>query len=131
MGNKNRKKPNEISLYELNKLNMAQIKPMDKIPFEDKCLEAAKDIVWNGNYWTLLCRELYDFTVFHFIPRLDANKREVGFAFELRDCLKNRGEVLDFTKQEDGAYEIWIRDPATKENYAYYLFKYDAGVIEI
>ena len=44
--------------------------------------------------------------------------------------LVNRGQVLSIDKQEDGNYEIWIRDPKTKENFVYYLFDYSYGIIK-
>jgi len=132
MSNKNRKLvTTSTSLYELNKINMAQIQPVELQWLKEKCLEVAKEIrncLWT-NYWMLMCRERYDFTMFHSLPHLEDFSSELADA--LYECLTNRGDVIDFTKQLDGNYEIWIRDTETKENFAYYLFDYNNGVIEI
>ena len=50
---------------------------------------------------------------------------------ELQPTLTNRGYILGVDKQPDEAWEIWIRDTETNENFAYYLFHYGDGVIEI
>ena len=53
-----------------------------------------------------------------------------GSLDEFRPTLLNRGQVLSIDKQEDENYEIWIRDPETKENFVYYLFDYSFGIIK-
>jgi hypothetical protein len=70
----------------------------------------------------LLCHERRDYTIF--IPlTLD------GIVKELRPTLQNRGEIIDIELLEDGNYEIWIKDPDTKECFVYYLFDYTHGII--
>ena len=116
-----------LNLYDFNKANMAQIKPYDPIIVSRKCAEVANDI-WDmerPSYWMLLCRERSDYTVFYLEYDLEKLKSA------LIECLNNRGYVLDITKQDNGAYEIWIRDFDTDENVVYYLFNYEQGVIEV
>ena len=115
-----------FNFYDFNKVNMAQIKPYDPIALNRICQRAVDDI-WQTltPYWMLLCRERNDYTVF----RLKESKEE--FFSALKECLTNRGKVLDITKQEDGNYEIWIRDFDTDENVVYYLFNYTNAVIEV
>lgn len=131
MGNRNKKLvETTTTLYELNKINMAQIEPVDEEWLRNKCLEVADEIdkhIPFSKYWTLMCREKYDFTIFN----LSYNLKLSNLAEGLFDCLYNRGDVIDFTAQEDGSYEIWIRDTITKENFAYYLFDYSNGVVEV
>lgn len=121
---------NIISLYDFNKTNMAQIKPYDPIAFNDICTEVAKEIwyskkVDNVSYWMLLCRERNDYTVF-------CIKYSLGeLTSAIKDCLNNRGFVLDITKQPDKNYEIWIRDFDTNENVVYYLFNYNEAIVEV
>ena len=117
-----------ISLYEMNKQAFNQIKPYDQIILNKKCKEMSSHI-WNqdSDYWMLLCRERNDYTIFH-----RKSTYENNLLFEaLKDCLNNRGYVLDITQQNDGNYEIWIRDFDTKENIVYYLFDYHAGIVEV
>ena len=117
----------DINLYEFNKINMAQIEPVDAIWFNKHCSEVAKEILTHpSQYWMLLCRERYDITIFNLL----SPKSEENLSKELRGALNNRGEIIDFTKREDNNYEIWIRDFTTKENFVYYLFDYSEGVIE-
>ena len=57
----------------------------------------------------------------------------------LYQTLTNRGKVTDFTKQPDGAWEIWLRLPISNiqtgeqsfADVAYYFFRYDNGIVEV
>ena len=78
-----------------------------------------------NKYLMLLNRENADYTLFHCkgqyaYPTMDK------FLIELSECLINRGAIksIDLTEDKD-AIMIWINDKV------YYLFGYDAGVIEI
>lgn len=116
----------EVNMYEFNKANMAQVKPLDIIWFNQKCITTAKEIAAVGtSYWMLLCREQNDYTIFHYYNSVD------DLADAINECLRNRGDVIDFVKRDDGNYEIWIRDRETKENFVYYLFNYNEAVIEV
>lgn len=116
-----------LNLYDFNKKAMSQLPPLDPIEFNKKTSALVKDIYSRTKedkyYWMLLNNERRDYTVF--IPLT-----EEGTLEELRPTLQNRGMVLDITKQPDDNYEIWIRDPATQENFVYYLFDYTFGVIK-
>ena len=79
------------------------------------------------HYWMLLCHDRRDYTLFNII----AAESYSVIIDELKPTLINRGYVLSVDKQPDDAWEIWIRDIETEENFAYYLFQYDKGVIEI
>lgn len=120
------------NLYEFNKNAMSQYGPMDVIQFNRMLNSIADTMVdaWdncNRYYWMLLCHERRDFTLFHIIE-----SSELHFITdELKPTLENRGIVLDIELQDNGAYEIWIREPETNENFVYYLFPYDEGVIEV
>lgn len=118
------------NLYNINKEAMKQFSPYDPIALNRICQKVVDDIwdaIWQtaAPYWMLLCRERNDYTVF----RLEESKKE--FFSALKECLTNRGKVLDITKQEDSNYEIWIRDFDTDENVVYYLFNYTNAVIEV
>ena len=128
--------PEEINMYDFNKVNMAQIEPLDVISLKRLCIDAMRDFAI-GSYWMLLNRELYDYTLF--VNNGELN--EVGRGEALFATLTNRGKVVDFTKQpqDNGVYEIWVRiptfDPATGEqgtaDVVYYLFNYDTGIVEV
>ena len=115
-----------INLYDFNKQAMAQIEALDPIEF-NKITEGIADTMFSNKdtklAWMLLSNERKDYTVF--IPLT-----KEGILKELRPTLRNRGLITDITKQEDGNYEIWIRDPETKENFVYYLFDYTFGLIQ-
>ena len=120
------------NLYDFNKEAMKIEKPLDPIQFNVKTNEIAQDM-WDCadcasiQYWMLLCHDRRDYTLFNVIAAIDSKP----IVKELRPTLTNRGQILTIDKQSDGAWEIWIRDNETEENFAYYLFQYNNGVIEI
>ena len=117
-------KVNLGNLYDFNKQIMANEKPLDTIAFNIKIKKMIDDLYSTKKpYWMLLCRERNDYTVFIMMTA-------EGTVNEMSECLHNRGEILSIEKQEDGNYEIWIRDFKTKENFAYYLFDYTFGIIQ-
>ena len=112
-----------MNLYDFNKNAMTQEKPLDDIAFNIATSKMVEDIIPRSKFWMLLCNERKDYTVFIILTK-------DGILKELRPTLKNRGQILSIDKQDDGNYEIWIRDPETKENFVYYLFDYQYGIIE-
>jgi len=115
-------------LYQFNKSAMAQIEPLDQLSINVAIDEIAtyiteESLLHNKAYWMLLNNERKDYTVIHPLTK-------EGIKAELLETIINRGLILDATKQEDGAYEIWIRDPESKENFVYYLFDYTNGIVE-
>jgi len=117
-----------LDLYGFNKAGMAQEKPLDSIALNIKLTDMFNDIMNRNDtnkssYWMLLCRERHDYTIF--LPLT-----LTGSVSEMTECLINRGQVLSIDKQKDKNYEIWIRDPETKENYVYYFFDYNQGIIK-
>ena len=81
-------------------------------------------------YAMLLCRERYDFTVFHLYEKMNRNPPEVA-ARELIEVLKNRGKILSIEKDSNtmnNAWEIWLNIDG--EAFAYYLFNCDDWVIQ-
>ena len=78
----------------------------------------------------LLCRERYDFTVFHLYENQNPYPPAVA-ASELIDVLKNRGQILSIEKDNEtmnNAWEIWLK--IEDEAFAYYLFQCDDWVIQ-
>ena len=119
------------TLYEFNKEVMKNEKPLDPIQFNALTKEIASDMLAkcydDQHYWMLLCHERRDYTIFNIIACEDVKDIECEF----RPTLQNRGIVLSIEKQPDECWEIWIRDIETEENFVYYLFSYDNGVIEV
>ena len=114
-----------MSLYEYSKQVVANEVPMDPILFNQKMIEVSMDMV-EHTYMMLLCHDRRDYTIFHI-----ANADKKIAAKEISETLHNRGKILLVDKQKDGSWEIWIRDSLTDENFAYYLFPYDDGVVEV
>lgn len=113
-----------MTLYDMNKQLIAKEKPFDTILLNAKVKKMVTNIYNKKKpYWMLLCNERHDYTVF--IPLTLE-----GTVKELIETLLNRGEIISIEEQEDENYEIWVRDPKTKENYAYYFFDYSFGVIK-
>ena len=81
-------------------------------------------------YAMLLCRERYDFTVFHLYEKENPNPCKIAVT-ELINLLKNRGNILSIEKDiniMNNAWEIWLE--INGEAYAYYLFNCDDWVIQ-
>lgn len=119
-----------ISLYELNKMMMKQLPPQPERILKSKLISigdwfsvAPLDQKW----FMLLCREKTDYTLIHF-KNFDFNK---GIE-ELKECIENRGQLfaIDYLHGEN-AYEIWIKEPETKEVNLYMLFNCTPMVIEV
>jgi len=114
-----------VSIYEINKNLMKEDKPLDPIATNIAVKKAADGILTSfKKYWMLLCRERNDYTVFIVNGSNNLEK-------ELKETLLNRGNLLSIDLQEDGNFEVWIRDPETEENFVYYLFDYTFGIIEV
>lgn len=125
----------EISLgnfYEINKELMKNEPVLDIILFNKKIQEIAEEMKTNflngdNHYWMLLCNDRKDYTVFNIISM----ENIITIENELRPTLKNRGDILSIDKKGNDCWEIWIRNEHNKENFVYYLFKYNDGIIEI
>jgi hypothetical protein len=121
------------NLYDMNKQIMEQIPVIT-----DEEIAEHKDTMtkWffdkiNQKYFMLLCHEQRDYTLFNLdgLQTCSSLKDKcMTAADDVIDCMNNRGIITAITLQEDGAYEIWMRN--TEGNFAYYLFPYGAAVLE-
>lgn len=116
----------EMTLYDYAKQVIVQEVPMDPITFSTKISELA-EYIKEKDYCMLLCNERKDFTIF----KNETSNHKDFTKTALSETISNRGLLLLADKQPDGAYELWIRDPATNENFAYYLFDYTNGIVEV
>ena len=114
------------TLYEINQSAVAAEKPLTRTELK-KALRDINQFFYNhnDNYFMLLCRERYDFTLFNLKYKEQFSMRRLMNDFE--ECLTNRGEVISIEEVPD-AFEIWIK--IDDKAFAYYLFSYDTGVIE-
>ena len=124
------------SLYEMNKQLSANENKMGAAA-RKKAQEMAR--LWFrdeiNTYAMLLCHDRRDYTVFN-VTNSPAEAASILF-----ECIDNRGELVSIEKDPNGALEIWIRIKIyekndeeniteNQEDYCYYLFNYDFGVIE-
>lgn len=127
-------KKNEVilgNLYDMNKQVMLSQPVLTKEQI-DKIKPDLEDwFNWTlDGYAMLLCRERYDFTIFHLYEKENPNPPQIAVA-ELIDLLKNRGKILSIEKDSEtmnNAWEIWVK--IGEEAFAYYLFGCDDWVIE-
>lgn len=119
------------TLYDLNKqiiLKTSQLNKKDIEEIKPKLEEWFNWII--DGYAMLLCRERYDFTVFHLYEKQNPNPPKIAVT-ELIDLLKNRGKILSIEKDSsvmNNAWEIWLEIDG--EAFAYYLFGCDEWVIQ-
>ena len=117
------------TLYDFNKMIMATQSPLTKSEINEK-LQSLED--WFNlridGYAMLLCRERYDFTVFHLYELQNENPPSIA-AKELIEILQNRGDILSIEKENNtSTFEIWLK--IDEEAFAYYLFACDDWIIE-
>lgn len=114
------------TLYDMNKSAMSNYPKMDRATLKNKLKEIEKYFEQSNNYHMLLCHERRDYTVFEIRDYGDSGCIEEAVS-ALKDCMVNRGTILEIEEQPDGAYEIWLR--IDDEAFCYYLFPYGQGVI--
>lgn len=119
------------TLYEANK----QIMASDKIKelTTEELQKATKDLSdffnWQCDCYAMLyCREKSDITIFHMYENQNLDPPALA-AKECIECCLNRGKIVSIEKQEDQNFEIWLQIDG--DAFAYYLFPYDLGVIEV
>lgn len=131
MGEDNKHNISLGTLYDFNKQIMIQQGHLGKKKIESIKPELEEWFNWQlDGYAMLLCRERYDFTVFHLYEKMNPNPCKIAAA-ELIDCLKNRGKILSIEKVSNimnNAWEIWL--DIDGEAFAYYLFNCDDWVIQ-
>lgn len=119
------------TLYDFNKTIMLQQGKITKAQLKKAIEELEEWFNWQiDNYAILLCRERYDFTIFHLYETENLNPPKVA-AQELIAVLKNRGTILSIERDSEkinNAWEIWLEIDG--EAYAYYLFNCDDWTIE-
>lgn len=115
------------TLYEFNKQLMLKQNELTKSQIKQVIPQLEEWFNWQLDaYAMLLCRERYDFTVFHLYEKLNRNPPEVAVK-ELIDVLKNRGKILSIEKFTN-YWEIWLAIDG--EAFVYYLFNCDDWVIQ-
>ena len=117
------------TLYEFNKQIVAKEQKMSNADMEKAKKELELWFNWYlDGYAMLLCRERYDFTIFHLYQKQNLNPPAIA-ANELIELLKSRGTPISIEKDIDkNIWEIWIK--IDDEPFAYYLFACDPMVIE-
>ena len=123
------------TLYDFNKQMVLKQGRLSKSKIESIKPELEEWFNWQiDGYAMLLCRERYDFTVFHLYEKQNPNPPAIA-TDELVEALKNRGKILSIEKDtvnnyptNEGAWEIWMK--IDKEIFAYYLFNCDDFVIQ-
>ena len=118
------------NLYELNKQALAKNNSLTEEEINNIKPQIEEWFNWQiDGYAILLCRERYDFTIFHLYEKANPNPPAIAVS-ELIETLKNRGQVLSIEKDttNNKAWEIWIK--IENEIFAYYLFNCDDWVIE-
>ncbi len=120
-----------LTIYDMNKQLLNNERTLDPIELNLKIHDIRMSYYYNmPNYLMLLCHDRRDYTIFDFRTAEDDTCFST-FEGDLRCCLLNRGKVLTITPTDGEAgqaWEIWVRDEAG-ENFCYYLFNYNSGVI--
>lgn len=118
------------NLYELNKQALTKTEAITEDQLNEIKPQIEEWFNWQiDGYAILLCRERYDFTIFHLYEKANPNPPAIAVS-ELIETLNNRGQILSIEKDttNDKAWEIWVK--IEDEIFAYYLFNCDDWVIE-
>lgn len=124
------------SLYELNQQAYNTVSP-----YNNKEVTEGLSYIYEWlyerrcKYAMLLCHEQRDYTVFSYIEK-SKGSYEDGTLSDLRECLKNRGEILDINYlQDNDCWEIWMRifdqEECIPKNYMYMFFDAEDFIIEV
>ena len=110
------------TLYELNQQALKNMPVIDTQEITKAVMELTDYIKNSGSkYFMLLNKERSDYTVFIY------EEKAKELAEEMIGCLTDRGGLLAIEKQDNDAYECWIRRSGLV--YMYCLFPYDNAVI--
>ena len=119
------------TLYDFNKQMLSKQKKLNQFEINQIKPEIEEWFNWQiDGYAMLLCRERYDFTIFHLYEKQNSNPCKIAVT-ELIDLLNNRGNILSIEKDSNtinNAWEIWLE--IDKEIFVYYLFNCDDWVIQ-
>ena len=119
------------TLYDFNKQMMLKQSKLNKTDLKTIESELEDWFNWQlDGYAMLLCRERYDFTIFHLYEKQNPNPSKIAVT-ELIDLLKNRGNILSIEKDSNvinNAWEIWLKIDG--DTFVYYLFNCDDWVIQ-
>lgn len=116
------------NLYDINKQLMATMPEMTDAEIDLITPQLEEWFNWTlDGYAMLLCRERYDFTVFHLYEKQNPYPQKVAVS-ELFELLKERGKILSIEKADEISWEIWIK--IDEEAFVFYLFGCDKWVIE-
>ena len=119
------------TLYDFNKQMLSKQKKLNQFEIDQIKSEIEEWFNWQiDGYAMLLCRERYDFTIFHLYEKQNSNPCKIAVT-ELIDLLNNRGNILSIEKDSNtinNAWEIWLE--IDKEIFVYYLFNCDDWVIQ-
>lgn len=124
------------SLYELNQQAYNGISPLTD---EEIANNLSNVFEWlyerRCSCAMLLCHDRRDYTIFNYIEKRKG-AYEDGTLGDLRECLENRGKILDVQYlQDNDCWEIWLRifnqETCTPENYMYMFFDAEDFVVEV
>ena len=122
----------QLTNYELNKQAYLKVSPLTDKQIQEKQKELSKWVVtvghWPLHYAGLLCREVYDFTIFHI------ERDERAAAASIIDTLRQRGEILDIDRRTDEygtTWQCWVRAPMTTEDIDLPVNAKDYGVVRM
>lgn len=116
----------QVKLYELNKMLISQMKPLDKKVLNDKkqIIKKLRNITDN-NHYMLLCKDYNYYTLFE-----SESVLRKSFEDMVIDIISNLGEVYSIDETADQvALEIWVKPEGETMPLAFYLFPYDQGVV--
>ena len=126
-----------MTSYDINKQLISQLPPMTEeqyIEYENALTEFL--VKTNNEYYMLLNNDKHYYTLFH---------KNGDIEFEampdvLKEILNELGEFITWSAgADDESMELWVKEKWTsvidetehEEVFCYYLFGYDAGVVEV
>lgn len=119
----------KMNLYDLNKNVVGQLTPLTDDEIKSKMdVIQSYHLATNNTHYMLLCKEFNYYTIFTYSP----GGLFEPFAKTVKDIITDLGgPVYSIELTEDKmAIEIWIKPVGEEEPLAFYLFAYDAGVVE-
>lgn len=119
----------KVSLYEMNRQLIAQMKPYGADEMETAKTLLAEWTTKNvDTYYMFLCHDVRYFTLFDF-TRHGAVFGE--FIDEFFEVLKDFNQIFDISIDTNGVIAVWANWEDDELPYCFYLFPYGKGVIRV
>ena len=120
----------QMTMYNMNKQLIAQLKPLKNEEIDKGIKDIKEFMILKANtFYTLLCRDINYYTLFHCVDKIAGYDEEPAAADEVVACASEVGVIKSIEVMDNTVVEIWVHTEGEDEPLPMYLFPYVEGVI--